>query len=85
MESRKHRKSLIGKVVSNKMDKTIVVTIDRKFKHPVYGKFIRRTSKFYAHDPDNRCQIGDVVRIEESRPLSRNKRWCLVEILEHVD
>lgn len=85
MESRKNRKSLIGKVVSNKMDKTIVVTIDRKMKHPVYGKFIRRTSKCYAHDPDNRCQIGDVVRIEESRPLSRNKRWCLVEILEHVD
>ncbi|HDP67367.1 MAG TPA: 30S ribosomal protein S17 [Candidatus Marinimicrobia bacterium] len=84
MESRTNRKSLVGKVVSNKMDKTIVVTIERKLKHPVYGKYIRRTSKCYAHDPENRCQIGDVVRIEESRPLSRSKRWCLVEILEHI-
>jgi len=82
MESRKNKKSLVGKVISNRMDKTIVVTIERTIKHPIYGKFIRRTSKCYAHDPENKCQIGDVVRIEESRPLSRKKRWHLVEVLD---
>ena len=82
MESRKNKKSLVGKVVSNKMDKTIVVLIERTVQHPVYGKFIRRTSKCYAHDPENKCQIGDIVRIEESRPLSRKKRWNLMEVLD---
>ena len=82
MELRTNKKSLVGKVIRNKMDKTIVVTIERTVKHPVYGKFIRRTSKCYAHDSENKCQIGNVVRIEESRPLSRKKRWQLVEVLD---
>jgi len=83
MEPQKNKKSLIGKVISNNMDKTIVVTIERIVKHSVYGKYIRRTSKCYAHDSQNKCQVGDVVRIEESRPLSRKKRWQLVEVLDH--
>ncbi|MBL7068078.1 MAG: 30S ribosomal protein S17 [Candidatus Marinimicrobia bacterium] len=82
MEPQKNKKSLIGKVISNNMDKTIVVTIERIVKHSVYGKYIRRTSKCYAHDPQNKCQVGDVVRVEESRPLSRKKRWQLVEVLD---
>ncbi len=83
MESQKNKKSLVGTVISNNMDKTIVVTIERIVKHSVYGKYIRRTSKCYAHDSQNKCQVGDVVRIEESRPLSRKKRWQLVEVLDH--
>jgi len=82
MEPQKIKKSLVGTVISNNMDKTIVVTIERIVKHSVYGKYIRRTSKCYAHDPQNKCQVGDVVRIEESRPLSRKKRWQLVEVLD---
>jgi len=82
MEPQKNKKSLIGTVISNSMDKTIVVTIERIVKHSVYGKYIRRTSKCYAHDPQNKCQVGDVVRVEESRPLSRKKRWQLVEVLD---
>ncbi|MBU4446786.1 MAG: 30S ribosomal protein S17 [Candidatus Marinimicrobia bacterium] len=82
MEPQKNKKSLIGTVISNNMDKTIVVTIERIVKHSVYGKYIRRTSKCYAHDPQNKCQVGDVVRVEESRPLSRKKRWQLVEVLD---
>jgi len=82
MEPQKNKKSLIGTVISNSMDKTIVVTIERIVKHSVYGKYIRRTSKCYAHDPQNKCQVGNVVRIEESRPLSRKKRWQLVEVLD---
>ncbi len=83
MEPQKNKKSLVGTVISNNMDKTIVVTIERIVKHSVYGKYIRRTSKCYAHDSQNKCQVGDVVRIEESRPLSRKKRWQLVEVLDH--
>ena len=82
MEPEKNKKSLIGTVISNNMDKTIVVTIERIVKHSVYGKYIRSTSKCYAHDPQNKCQVGNVVRIEESRPLSRKKRWQLVEVLD---
>lgn len=82
MEPQKNKKYLIGTVISNSMDKTIVVTIGRIVKHSVYGKYIRRTSKCYAHDPQNKCQVGNVVRIEESRPLSRKKRWQLVEVLD---
>ena len=82
MEPQKNKKSLVGTVISNNMDKTIVVTIERIVKHSVYGKYIRRTSKCYAHDSQNKCQVGDVVRIEESRPLSRKKRWQLVEVLD---
>lgn len=84
MEKRNLRKERIGTVVSNKMDKTIVVAEKRKVKHPIYGKFINRTSKFKAHDEKNDCNIGDVVRIMETRPLSKTKKWRLVEIIERV-
>ena len=76
------RKERIGKVVSNKMDKTITVTVERKVKHPIYGKFVSKSTKFTAHDEENACAIGDLVKIMETRPLSKLKRWRLVEILE---
>lgn len=76
------RKDRIGKVTSNKMQKSITVSIDRKVKHPIYGKFMTKTSKFMAHDEKNEAGIGDVVRIMETRPLSKSKRWRLVEIIE---
>jgi len=76
------RKERIGQVVSNKMEKSIVVAVHRKVKHPIYGKFIGKTTKFMAHDEGNKCQIGDTVRIMETRPLSKRKRWRLVEVLE---
>lgn len=79
---RKMRKSRTGIVVSDKMDKTITVSIERKVKHPMYGKFMKKTSKFHAHDEQNQCGIGDIVRIMETRPLSKTKRWRLVEVLE---
>ncbi len=75
------KKEFVGKVVSNKMDKTVVVAVERQVPHPLYGKRIKKTTKFYAHDEENRCQIGDIVRIRESRPLSKLKRWVVVEIL----
>ena len=78
---RSRRKVREGVVVSNKMDKTIVVAVERRVLHTLYRKYIRRTSTFMAHDPENSCQIGDRVRIVETRPLSRHKRWRLVEIL----
>jgi len=77
----RRRKEKIGEVVSNKMQKTVVVKIDRLVKHPVYKKYIRRTTKFKAHDEENRCKVGDKVRIRETRPLSKEKRWRVVEIL----
>jgi small subunit ribosomal protein S17 len=76
------RKERIGLVTSNKMDKTISVSVERRIKHPVYKKYINRTTKLMAHDEKNECQEGDLVRIMETRPLSRNKRWRLVEIIE---
>ena len=79
---RNDRKEKIGKVVSNKMQKTITVTVDRKVKHPIYGKFVKKTTKFHAHDEKNECTVGDLVKIMESRPLSKTKRWRLVEIVE---
>ena len=82
MESRTRRKEKIGLVTSNKMTKTIVVSVQRQIKHPKYGKFIKRTSKFMAHDEKNESNIGDTVRITETRPLSKNKCWRLVEIIE---
>ena len=82
-ETRNLRKTKIGVITSNKMDKTIVVAVVRRVPHPKFGKIIKRTKKFYAHDEENRCAIGDLVRIEETRPLSRLKRWRLVEILKH--
>ena len=79
---RNDRKERVGKVVSNKMQKTITVAVDSKVKHPIYGKFVNRTTKFKAHDEQNTAGIGDTVRIMETRPLSKDKRWRLVEILE---
>lgn len=78
------RKERTGLVVSNKMDKTITVTVDRKVKHPIYGKFVTKTKKFHAHDENNDCGIGDTVRIMETRPLSKTKCWRLVEIIERA-
>lgn len=84
MVERALRKTRIGKVVSNKMDKTIVVAIETSVKHPLYGKIIKRTYKLKAHDEENVCQIGDKVKVMETRPLSKEKRWRLVEIVEKV-
>jgi small subunit ribosomal protein S17 len=82
--ARNLRKERIGIVVSNKMDKTIVIAVDRKVKHPKYGKYIKRRTKLTAHDEENTCNIGDTVKIMETRPLSKNKCWRLVEIIERV-
>ena len=78
------RKTRIGVVTSNKMTKTITVAVERKVKHPIYGKFVKKTTRFHAHDEKNEASIGDVVRIMETRPLSKTKRWRLVEVLEKV-
>lgn len=82
METRKLRKERVGVVSSNKMDKSITVAVKWKEKHPIYGKFVNKTRKFHAHDEKNECSIGDTVRIMETRPLSKTKRWRLVEIVE---
>jgi small subunit ribosomal protein S17 len=82
--NRNLRKERVGLVVSNKMQKSIVVAVQRKVKHPIYGKFVNRTTKFYAHDEQNTCGIGDTVRIMETRPLSKTKCWRLVEIIERA-
>lgn len=79
------QRSVTGRVVSDSMNKTIVVQIERKVKHPLYGKYVRRFSKMYAHDEENSCKIGDLVQIEQSRPLSKTKRWKLIEILQRVE
>ncbi|MBQ1780869.1 MAG: 30S ribosomal protein S17 [Bacteroidales bacterium] len=84
METRNLRKERIGVVVSNKMDKSIVVKIERREKHPIYGKFIKKTDRFIAHDEKNECNIGDTVRIMETRPMSKRKCWRLVEIIERA-
>jgi len=82
MVERNLRKTRIGVVSSNKMTKTITVAVERKVKHPIYGKFVKKTTRFHAHDEKNECAIGDVVKIMESRPLSKTKRWRLVEVVE---
>jgi small subunit ribosomal protein S17 len=79
---RRLRKTKLGLVTSSKMDKTITVAVERKIKHPLYGKFLKKTSKFHAHDENNECGVGDTVRIMETRPLSKTKRWRLVEVIE---
>lgn len=79
------RKVRIGKVVSNKMQKTIVVAVEDRIRHPLYNKIVRRTKKFKAHDEDNQCNIGDIVKIMETRPLSKEKRWRLVEIIKKAE
>jgi small subunit ribosomal protein S17 len=84
MEKRNLRKERIGIVVSNKMDKSIAVNVERQLKHPMYGKFVRKSKRFIAHDEKNECNIGDTVRIMETRPLSKNKNWRLVEIIERA-
>jgi small subunit ribosomal protein S17 len=78
------RKTRVGIVSSNKMDKTITVKVERKIKHPLYGKFLKKTTSFHAHDENNECSIGDTVKIMESRPMSKTKRWRLVEVVEKV-
>jgi small subunit ribosomal protein S17 len=83
-ETRNLRKIKTGVVTSNKMTKTITVAVERKVKHPIYGKFVKKTTKFHAHDDKNECSVGDVVRIMETRPLSKTKRWRLVEVVEKV-
>ncbi|QES90548.1 30S ribosomal protein S17 [Rhizosphaericola mali] len=82
MAERNLRKTRIGVVSSNKMTKSITVAVERKVKHPIYGKFLKKTTKFHAHDENNECNIGDTVKIMETRPLSKTKRWRLVEIVE---
>lgn len=76
------RKVQVGKVISDKMDKTVVVAIETLVRHPLYGKIVKRTKKFKAHDEENKCRIGDKVRVMETRPLSKEKRWRVVEILD---
>ncbi len=80
----KNKKQIVGIVTSSKMDKSITVIVERRLKHPIYGKFIRKSKKFMAHDEKNDCNEGDKVRIIESRPLSKRKRWSLVEIIERA-
>ena len=84
METRNLRKERIGVVFSNKMEKTITVTVKWKEKHPIYGKFVSKTKKFHAHDEKNDCNIGDTVRIMETRPLSKSKRWRVIEVIERA-
>ena len=85
MEERNLRKVMIGKVVSDKMDKTVVVAVETSVKHKVYNKIIKRTYKLKAHDEENKCQIGDIVKVMETRPLSKDKRWRVVEIVEKAN
>ena len=82
MVVRNLRKTRIGVVTSNKMNKTITVAVERKVKHPMYGKFVKKTTKFHAHDEKDECTMGDIVKIMETRPLSKTKRWRLVEVVE---
>ena len=84
MSERNMRKVVVGKVVSNKMDKTMVVAVEDHVKHPLYNKIVKRTYKLKAHDENNECNIGDRVKVMETRPLSKDKRWRLVEIVEKV-
>jgi small subunit ribosomal protein S17 len=84
MEERNLRKEKIGIVTSNKMEKSIVISVERKVKHPKYGKFVNKTTKFVAHDDANTCNIGDTVKIIETRPISKNKCWRLVEVIERA-
>lgn len=82
MSERNLRKIRLGVVTSDKMDKSITVSVQRRLSHPIYGKFVKRTKKFMAHDENNECHVGDLVRIMETRPLSKNKRWRLLEVVQ---
>mgnify|MGYP003647972213 CR=1 FL=1 len=84
-EQVKTASSVIGQVISSKMNKTIVVKIERKVKHPIYGKYVKRSTKMYVHDEDNASRVGDLVRIQQSRPISKTKRWKLLEILKREE
>ncbi|OQX86153.1 MAG: 30S ribosomal protein S17 [Candidatus Latescibacteria bacterium 4484_7] len=84
MEARKPRKTLVGRVVSDKMDKTVTISVERLVQHPVYRKIVKKTSKIYAHDEENQCKVGDKVKVMSTRPLSKNKRWRVVEIIERA-
>lgn len=84
-ETKTRKQTKVGRVVSDKMDKTVVIAVDYLKPHPLYRKIIRKTNKFHAHDEDNSCKLGDVVRIEESRPLSKLKRWRVVEIVQRAE
>jgi small subunit ribosomal protein S17 len=83
-QERNLRKTRIGVVSSDKMDKTVTISVERKVKHPIYGKFVKKTKKYHAHDEKNDCREGDIVKIMETRPLSKSKRWRLVEIIERA-
>ena len=83
-DTRNTRRERVGVVVSNSMDKSIVIVVKQKVKHPIYGKFVSKTSRFMAHDEENSCKVGDTVKISETRPMSKNKRWRLVEIIERA-
>ncbi len=83
-EEKKVQRTVVGRVVSDKMDKTVSVAIERTIKHPVYGKYIRRTSKVMAHDESNKCKLGDRVTISECRPISKNKSWSVVNVVERA-
>ena len=83
-EEQKVKRTIIGRVVSDKMDKTVSVAVERKIKHPVYGKYIRRTTKVLAHDAANECKQGDTVQISECRPISKNKSWSVVNVVERA-
>lgn len=86
LESAERRtRTVTGRVVSNKMDKTITVLIERRVRHPVYGKYLTRSSRVHAHDADNRCAIGDLVTVAQTRPISKSKSWALVEVVEKVE
>jgi small subunit ribosomal protein S17 len=82
--TRNTRRERVGVVVSNSMEKSIVIAVKTKMKHPIYGKFVNKTSKFMAHDEENTCKVGDTVKITETRPLSKSKRWRLIEIIERA-
>jgi len=84
VDGRSRRKTRVGEVVSDKMDKTVVVAVTRLVRHPLYGRFVKKTNKFKVHDENNECQTGDVVKIMETRPISKDKRWRLVEVTKKV-
>lgn len=83
-EKRKPRKTLVGRVVSERMDKTVTVSVERLFRHPRYKKIVKKTSKVYAHDAENQCNVGDTVKVMSTRPLSKSKRWRVVEIIDRA-
>ena len=85
MKERGHRKNRVGRVLSNRMEKTITIAVERMVKHPFYGRYVRRTTKLTAHDEEQTCRIGDTVRVTETRPLSKNKRWRLTEVIQRAE